>query len=72
MDPRIDLDDVEKRKFWTLPGLELRLLCSPGRSQSIPTTLFWLRRSLYTVIKYGIMLNSLWQLTIEKNNEIAL
>jgi hypothetical protein len=25
MDPRSGLDDVEKRKFSTLPGLELRL-----------------------------------------------
>jgi hypothetical protein len=24
MDPRASLDDVEKRKFLTLPGLELR------------------------------------------------
>jgi hypothetical protein len=26
MDPRAGLDDVEKRKFLTLPGLELRTL----------------------------------------------
>jgi hypothetical protein len=26
VDPRADLDDVEKRKFLTLPGLELRSL----------------------------------------------
>jgi hypothetical protein len=26
VDPRAGLDDVEKRKFLTLPGLELRLL----------------------------------------------
>jgi hypothetical protein len=24
MDPRVGLDDVQKRKFLTLPGLELR------------------------------------------------
>jgi hypothetical protein len=29
------LDDVEKRKFLTLPGLELRLLGRPARSQSL-------------------------------------
>jgi hypothetical protein len=26
------LDDLEKRKFFTLPGLELRPLCRPARS----------------------------------------
>jgi hypothetical protein len=33
--PREGLDDVEGRKFLTLPGLELRLLGSPARSQSL-------------------------------------
>jgi hypothetical protein len=33
--PRTGLDDVEKRKFLTLPGLELRPLCCPARSQSL-------------------------------------
>jgi hypothetical protein len=32
VDPRAGLDDVEKRKFLTLPGLELRPLGSPARS----------------------------------------
>jgi hypothetical protein len=32
---RADLDDVEKRKFLTLLGLEFRPLCRPGRSQSL-------------------------------------
>jgi hypothetical protein len=32
---RAGLDDVEKRKFVTLPGLELRLLGLPVRSQSL-------------------------------------
>jgi hypothetical protein len=35
MDPRAGLDDMEKRKFLTLPGLELRLLSRPARSQSL-------------------------------------
>jgi hypothetical protein len=35
MDPRAGLNDVEKRKFLTLPGLELRPLCRPARSQSL-------------------------------------
>jgi hypothetical protein len=33
--PRASLDDVEKRKFLTLPGLELRPLGRPARSQSV-------------------------------------
>jgi hypothetical protein len=33
--PRTGLDDVEKRKFLTLPGLELRPLRRPARSQSL-------------------------------------
>jgi hypothetical protein len=35
VDPRVGLDDVEKRKFLTLPGLELRLLGRPARNQSL-------------------------------------
>jgi hypothetical protein len=31
--PRTGLDDVEKRKFLTLPVLELRPLCRPVRRQ---------------------------------------
>jgi hypothetical protein len=33
--PRVGLDEVEKRKFLTLPGLELRSLGRPARSQSL-------------------------------------
>jgi hypothetical protein len=36
--PRAGLNDVEKRKFLTLPGLELRPLCRPV---AIPTALSW-------------------------------
>jgi hypothetical protein len=35
MGPRVGLDDVEKTKFLTLPGLELRPLGRPVRSQSL-------------------------------------
>jgi hypothetical protein len=35
VDPRAGLDDVEKRNFLVLPGLELRLLGRPARSQSL-------------------------------------
>jgi hypothetical protein len=34
VDPRAGLDDVEKGKLLTLPGLELRPLSRPARSQS--------------------------------------
>jgi hypothetical protein len=30
VDPRADLDDVEKRKFFALPGLELQSLGCPA------------------------------------------
>jgi hypothetical protein len=32
VDPRAGLDDVEKRKFLTLPELEIQPLCHPARS----------------------------------------
>jgi hypothetical protein len=35
VDPRADLDDVEERKFLTLPWLELQPLGLPARSQSL-------------------------------------
>jgi hypothetical protein len=35
VDPRAGLDDAEKRKFFTLPGLELRPLGRPACSQSL-------------------------------------
>jgi hypothetical protein len=35
MGPRTCLDDVEKGKITPLPGLELRLLGDPPRSQSL-------------------------------------
>jgi hypothetical protein len=35
VDPRTGLDYVDKRKFLSLPGLELRPLGRPARSQSL-------------------------------------
>jgi hypothetical protein len=35
MDTRADPDDIEKRKFFTLPGLELRPPGHPARSQPL-------------------------------------
>jgi hypothetical protein len=35
VDPRAGLDDMEKWKLLTLPGLELRALSRPARSQSL-------------------------------------
>jgi hypothetical protein len=45
VDTRVGLDDVEKGKYWTLPGLELRPLGRPAPSQS-------LSRLLISVLKY--------------------
>jgi hypothetical protein len=52
VNPRAGLDDVEKRKFIALPGLELRPLGRPARSQS----LYWLRYpgSLHLFIIYTV------------------
>jgi hypothetical protein len=33
VDPKVGLDDMEKRKFLTLPGLELRPLGRPAHRQ---------------------------------------
>jgi hypothetical protein len=38
--PRVSLDEMEKRKFLTLPGLELRLLSHPAHSQSLYRLLY--------------------------------
>jgi hypothetical protein len=35
VDPKAGLDDVENRKLLTLPGLEVRPLGRPARSQSL-------------------------------------
>jgi hypothetical protein len=35
VDPRAGLDDMEKRTFLILPGLELRPFSRPARSQSV-------------------------------------
>jgi hypothetical protein len=50
--PRADMDDVEKRKFLTLRGLELRPLRRPARSQSLyrlpyPGSIFFCKLSYY-------------------------
>jgi hypothetical protein len=42
LDPRAGLDDVEERKFLTIPGLELRTHGRPARNQSTPTEQSWL------------------------------
>jgi hypothetical protein len=41
--PKTSLDDVEKRKFLTLPGLEFQPLDSPTRSHSLHRLRIWLR-----------------------------
>jgi hypothetical protein len=35
VDPRSGLDDLDKRKFLTVPGLEINPLGRPARSQSL-------------------------------------
>jgi hypothetical protein len=49
VDSGASLDDLERRKFLTLRGLEIRLLCRPARCQSLyrvsyPSTCFTFKR----------------------------
>jgi hypothetical protein len=66
--PRTGLDDVERRKFLPLPGLELRPRGSPSSSQSLyrlsysgPTV-----GSLYKYITSGCMSLNGWILLCKK------
>jgi hypothetical protein len=52
---RADLDNVEERKFFALPGLELRPLCLPVHSQS-------LYRLRYPVSLFGDSINAIKKL----------
>jgi hypothetical protein len=49
--PRTGLDDVKRRKILTLPGLELRTIGHPARSQSLYQLLYpgvvFQKRTLY-------------------------
>jgi hypothetical protein len=58
--PRIDLDDVEKRKFLTPPGLELRSL-SRYTDYSIPAEIS-LSRATYSKNREGRDRELLWPL----------
>jgi hypothetical protein len=46
MEPRTGLEDVEKRKFFILPGLELRPHSRPARRQSLLFFFIWFVRLL--------------------------
>jgi hypothetical protein len=49
MGPRASLEDMEERKFLTLPGLELRPLAHPARSQSLSRLRCWYISYLFKV-----------------------
>jgi hypothetical protein len=58
--PRAGLDDMEKRKILTLPGLELRPLCHPACKQSqyqlrYPGSRVIMVGMFYHYVKYRIM-----------------
>jgi hypothetical protein len=57
VNPRASLDDLEMKKFLTLPGLELRPLGRPARSQS-PYRLRY-PDSSYSVVRVDYFLLSL-------------
>jgi hypothetical protein len=54
--PRTFLDDVEKRKFLALPGLELEPLGHPARSESLLLYLGSVKCILY--ISYAVVIIS--------------
>jgi hypothetical protein len=57
VDLRAGMDDLEKRKFLTLPGLELRILGRPARSKSLYRlrypVLNGVRSETFTVVEVG-------------------
>jgi hypothetical protein len=69
--PRAGLDDVERRKFLTLPGLELRSLGRPARSQS----LYRLRYPVslcVSILQLKIMWNKLFVFTRHRGESVSL
>jgi hypothetical protein len=68
VDLRVGLDTAEKRKFLTLPGLELRPLGRPPRSQA----LYWLRyfgTDCYKILNFHPVYSK--YLAIQKNTNIT-
>jgi hypothetical protein len=51
VDPRTGLDELEKRKFLSIPGLELWALGRPARSQSLYRLRYLSYKSLKFVVK---------------------
>jgi hypothetical protein len=49
--PRAGLDDVEKRKFLTLPGLELRPFGPSIRSQSLYRLIVYIIKSIQEILR---------------------
>jgi hypothetical protein len=70
VDPRAGVDDVEKRKFMTLPRLELRSLGRPASSQS----LYQLRYpgSLSTTIYVHIIIHKVPYILLLENLNLEL
>jgi hypothetical protein len=55
VDPRAGLDDVEKRKFLNLPGLELRPIGRPARSLSpYGLRVYLINSTVYNICTDGI------------------
>jgi hypothetical protein len=54
VDPRTGLDNVEKRKFLTVPGLQLRPLCRPAYNQSLSRLMEGLGQLKNPLTSFGI------------------
>jgi hypothetical protein len=55
VETRAGLDEVEKRKFLTLPGFELRTLCRPARSYGCVNILIKVSINIVKVYLIGIL-----------------
>jgi hypothetical protein len=57
VDPRAGLNDMEKRKFLTLPGLELRPLRLPARSHRLryPSSFFLVTNLIIIYVLFAVV-----------------
>jgi hypothetical protein len=62
--PRIGLDDVGKRKILPLPGLELRYLGLPGRSQSLYRRCYPGLNGRKLCVKHALIKNTIAKYTL--------
>jgi hypothetical protein len=67
VDPRAGMGNVEKRKFLTLPGLQLRSLGRPARSQSLYRLRYPGSLRIYNTSLKNVAKQILWNDSNESN-----